>query len=668
MNTVILVVFALLSLFTFLFSKKHSYWYVFLLEIVLWITTSYLAINVLISGNEYVSELISNFYFEPLTIKIDKLSALFILVINFTALSSYIYAKNYLAPYLSKKTSFSFLLHYFNFFMLNLAMLLVVMIKDAYGFLIAWELMSLSSFILVIFESEKPEIIKAGIKYIVQMHIGYLFIVAGFVFVFKETGSFNFEGINSIVFNADYFLGLSNTELIFLLFFIGFGTKAGFFPFHAWLPHAHPAAPSHVSGLMSGVMIKMGIYGIIRVLFNLPEITLNIGIFMLLISIITGLFGVSFAIVQHDLKKLLAYHSIENIGIIGIGIGVGILGEVYHQPIVAVLGWTGALLHIVNHSLFKSLLFFSAGSIYTKTHTRDINSLGGLIKKMPYTAAAFLIGAIAISGIPPFNGFISEFIIYNGLFSGFKDIGLELPMLMLFGVLGLALIGGLALFCFTKAFGMLFLGTARTPAAENAEEVSSSMLSAKLLPVLLIIGIGLVPFYLYQFITNIIQERFPTIEFQNLSISTSFYSISLVSGILLFGIVFIYIVRKVVLKRNSVRYGPTWGCGYAYANPITNQYTATSFAANFKRIGNPIFLDKSDGIGYDETEIFPKKRPYKTHIEDVIEHKLIMPIANTLIVWMKKLAILQTGKIQDYILYPLIFIILIAFLTFRNVI
>jgi len=663
-----IVVLFILIWFTFLFSKKMSYWYVFMLELILWLVTCYLAISVLSTSVVYEKVLIQDFYFHPLTIKIDKLSALFILVINFTSLTSYIYARKYLEPYEKHKSKFIFSLHYINFFLLNFSMLLVVMLQNAFGFLLIWELMSLSSFMLVIFESNKVGVVKTGIKYLVQMHIGYLFIVAGFVIVYSITGDFSFEGIKALMFSSEAVMGIPNTFWIFLLFFVGFGTKAGFFPFHTWLPHAHPAAPSHISGLMSGVMIKMGIYGIIRVLFNFPELNFSIGLFIFLISIFTGVFGVISAIVQHDLKKLLAYHSIENIGIIGIGIGVGVLGDVFNNPLVSALGWTGALLHVVNHSLFKSLLFYSAGSVYTKTHTRDINSLGGLIKRMPFTAIAFLIGAIAISGIPPFNGFISEFLIYNGLFTSFKNVSLELPMLMSFGVLALALIGGLALFCFTKVFGMVFLGTARTQQAEHASEVHASMRISKFLSMFWIVCIGVFPIYFYNVITSIIKDRFPAVNFQNLPIVDALKWIGILGFVLIVGTVVFFGIRKLILKKRKVTYGPTWGCGYPNANPITNQYTATSFAANFKRIANPVFKDHSDRIGYRDNEIFPEKRSFTTHTEDKLEDTVIMPISNTVIIWIKKLAVLQTGKIQDYILYPLIFIILIVLLTITNII
>ena len=658
----------LLSFLTFLFSNKKAYWFVLILLSYIWAITSYHAIQVLISGNEIEQVLISNFYFGPLLIKIDKLTALFILVINFTSISSYLYAKKYLEPYENNKGKYSFSLHYLNFLMLNIGMLLVVMIHEAYGFLLVWELMSLSSFLLVIFESNNVKTLKEGVKYLVQMHISYLFIVIAFLVVYMNTGIFGFEGLKHIVISESFVLQIPNSFWIFLLFFVGFGTKAGFFPFHIWLPQAHPAAPSHVSGLMSGVMIKMGIYGIIRVLFNLPEMALSIGLFILFISIITGIYGISFSIVQNDLKKLLAYSSIENIGVIGIGIGVGVLGEVYHQPIIAVLGWTGALFHLINHSQFKSLLFYSAGSVYLQTHTRNINSLGGLIKKMPFTALAFLIGAIAISGIPPFNGFSSEFIIYNGLFEGLKEESLQLPLLMAMGILGLTVIGGLALFSFSRAFGMLFLGTPRTSKAEHAIEVPMSMRIAKTLPLLLIIAIGLFPIYVFNFVSGIINDRFPTIEIQALSVNNSLNWIGIIGFVLILTVVFLYYLRKRILKQKRVVFGSTWGCGYKFANPKTNQYTATSFSANFKRIATPIFNDVGNVIGYDLKEIFPKQRSYQTLIKDKFESKVIMPSINSLIIWFKKLAFLQTGKIQDYVLYPLFFIIITVLLTILNII
>ena len=289
---------------------------------------------------------------------------------------------------------------------------------------------------------------------------------------------------------TQYFSGHPNI-LLFLLFFIGFGIKAGFVPLHTWLPEAHPAAPSHISGVMSGVMIKMGIYGILRVLLSVQTDLLWIGTIILGVSLISGLLGVMTAILQHDLKRLLAYHSIENIGIIGIGIGLGIIGKATGNDALALLGLSGGLLHVLNHSLFKSLLFYGAGSVYRSTHTRHIDHLGGLIKKMPYTAVFFLIGSLAICGLPPFNGFISEYLIYLGMFKSLSGASLYQIITILFSIIGLTLIGGLAIFCFTKAFGIVFLGQPRSDEVSHAKESGIGMMIPQIIIIVFILMIGL---------------------------------------------------------------------------------------------------------------------------------------------------------------------------------
>jgi len=268
-----------------------------------------------------------------------------------------------------------------------------------------------------------------------------------------KTGSFDFNAIS--IYTASH--QDVTTLLLFMFFFIAFAVKAGFVPFHTWLPYAHPAAPAHISGIMSGVLIKIGIFGILRMILLIKTDYTTIGYIILTLSVVSGLYGVMLAIMQHNLKKLLAYHSIENIGIIGIGIGIGCIGLGANNPIVASLGFAGALLHTLNHALFKSLLFYTAGNVYQATHTLDIEKLGGLVKKMPQTAILFLIAAIAICGIPPFNGFISEFIIYNALYYWTQDAMMLSLLACIFSVLGLVLIGGLAMLCFTKAFGVVFL-------------------------------------------------------------------------------------------------------------------------------------------------------------------------------------------------------------------
>ena len=328
--------------------------------------------------------------------------------------------------------------------------------------------MSISSFLLVIFEHQNKNTIQAGINYFVQMHIGVLFLTAAFIWVYFSTGSFEFSAISK------FFSSHSNLWL-FLLFFAGFGIKAGFIPLHSWLPQAHPAAPSHISGIMSGVIVKLGIYGILRVVFLLNHDYTVLGEIIIIVSILTGLYGILNASVHRDFKKMLAYCTIENIGIIGIGIGLGLLGMGNGNTLLIVLGFAGALLHTLNHSLFKSLLFFTAGSVYQQTHTRDMEKLGGLIHKMPQSAILFLIGGMAIGGLPPFNGFVSEFILYSAILLGIKSIGISYITLLIFSLAGLALIGGISMLTFTKSFGTIFLGSPRTQLHHQPQEVTIGM-------------------------------------------------------------------------------------------------------------------------------------------------------------------------------------------------
>ena len=253
---------------------------------------------------------------------------------------------------------------------------------------------------------------------------------------------------------------------------MGFGIKAGFVPFHNWLPEAHPIAPSHISAIMSGVMIKTGIYGILRILMLSGGVTKFIAYFVLIIAVISALYGILYAVGQSDIKKMLAYSSIENIGIIGIGIGVGMLGLVYNHPMVAFLGFIGVHFHILNHSIFKNLLFFGAGAVYLKSHTKNMELLGGLIKKMPKTGILFLTGCIAICALPPFNGFIGEFLIYFGILKGLSINSFFNFLILIFAFAGLALVGTMALLCFTKAFSITFLGHQRSKYAENVKDES----------------------------------------------------------------------------------------------------------------------------------------------------------------------------------------------------
>jgi len=647
--------------FILFFTQKDIQYYVGLLtHLAIIIITSIWAVSAFVSATT-LSIAFMPFLGETLNFEIDQLTAFFILVINFTILTGIIYAKGYIHPYIKNKDKTEIAWHFFNFLWLHISMLLVVMLRDALAFLLVWEIMSLSSFFLVIFESEKAETLKIGIKYLIQMHIGVVFLMVAFILAYIQTGAaFSFDGLS--VYFASH-----NPFWLFILFFLGFGIKAGFIPLHSWLPHAHPAAPSHVSGVMSGVMIKMGIYGILRVLMYIHHDLFNIGVFILIISLSSGLIGVSLAIVQHDVKKLLAYHSIENIGIIGIGIGMGTIGLAEDIPILAVLGFGGGILHILNHSLFKSLLFYTAGSVYKQTHTRNIEHLGGLIKKMPKTALLFLLGALAISGLPPFNGFISEFLIYSGMFKSLHSAGLFTDVILMFSFAGLVIIGGLALFCFTKVFSIIFLGTARSSKVEQAIEVNPTMLIPNFLIGFVIILIGFVPILFMQPLSQIVALFTIDTKAINLLIP-ALNSISLSSGIFIALIGIIWLLRSWQQKRQIIKQGDTWGCGYTGANPALHQYTATSYADNFVQLSSKLVHMKKEFTDFGEAEIFPQNRVFETHSSDVFEDNLLTKPSNILLKVFYKIAVFQTGKIQHYLLYALVFLIVIFFLTYFNLI
>ncbi|MDH5379367.1 MAG: proton-conducting transporter membrane subunit [Cyclobacteriaceae bacterium] len=603
-------------------------------------------------------------------IVVDKLSAFFILVVNFTVLTGLLYAKGYLKSYLKTKNKHLMSIHYFSYVWLYFSMLLVTMVRGGLDFLIVWELMTISSFLLVIFDSEKEDILKTGINYLIQMHVGFLFLLVGFLFTGEFSGTISFDSMGVAFSSNELFevFGSHGNFWLFLIFFIGFGIKAGFIPLHAWLPHAHPAAPSHVSGVMSGVMIKMGIYGILRVLTHLQSDWMEVGVFILIISILSGLYGVMMAIVQHDLKKLLAYHSIENIGIIGIGIGLGLIGIATENHPLAVLGFGGGILHILNHSLFKSLLFYGAGSVYKSTHTRELNSLGGLIKSMPKTAIFFLLGALAICGLPPFNGFVSEFLIYSGLFKSLSSANLNMSLMFLGGITSLALIGGLAIFCFTKAFGVVFLGSARCEFPIKPVEADGSMLFSKLLVAVVIVMIGVLPNLFLQPISEVV-GMFVTSGgdvFAKTMHTTS--QVGIISGIFILVIVVLYFMRKKQQSTVAVEYGPTWGCGYTGADPAVHQYTATSYADNYKQLTKPVVGSETEYKSFSEEEIFAPARSFVSHSHDKIEDNIINKGIAWILKTMERFAVLHTGKVQHYLIYPLVFILTLFLLTLLNII
>lgn len=586
-------------------------------------------------------------------LRIDALSGWFILIINFTFITGLVYGLQYLKPYRAQTTNLS--IHYISYILVHASLIAICSLQNSLVFLFVWEIMAISSFFLIIFDHHKHETLKAGINFLVQSHISVLFLIVGFIWIAFKMNSYDFIAITTFSLTNPIFTGV----ILFFGFFIGFAIKAGFVPFHTWLPYAHPACPSHVSGVMSGVIIKIGIYGILRILLLIKSDYTTIGYIILFISVISGVYGVMLAIIQHNLKKLLAYHSIENIGIIGIGIGLGCIGLGNDNYVLIVLGFAGALLHTLNHSLFKSLLFFAAGNVYQSVHTMEIEKLGGLGKRMPHTTLLFLVAALAICGLPPFNGFVSEFLIYSGMFSQMSGANIPFLVSLIFSVFGLVIIGGLAILCFTKAFGTVFLGIPRHLFHHNPEEAGFWKLFPMYAVLVLMIFIGVYPKYFIGLLTAPLDlfvvsagNSFTSAVFP-ISDAITMISFCSIGLIVLSGLIFL--IRRSTINKSQL-VNETWGCGYVAPN-ARMQYTAGSFIRSYRKLAKPILsIQKKEK---EIKEIFPKDSSYETHSYDKTELWLIDYPLRQLKHFINRFAFFQNGNQQLYILYGIVYILLV---------
>ncbi|MDR2286972.1 MAG: hypothetical protein LBE04_05800 [Prevotellaceae bacterium] len=596
---------------------------------------------------------------------VDKLSALFLTLLNIVSVTAFWYSTGYLRSYEKKKTATELSLHYTAYLWLYCSMSGVILFRDTMTFLLFWEMMTGATFILVIFEGEQKAKLKVAISYLVQMHVCLFVLLAAFSIAESSSYSSGFDAV------ADYFSQNRNYPL-FILFFIGFGIKAGFFPFHFWLPEVHPSASGNVSGFMSGAVIKMGIYGLLRVVVCLPLSPaeswergdlFTIALIVLSVSGITSIYGIFKASRQKDIKRLLAYSSIENIGIIGLGAGMGITGAYWDEPILSFAGYTGALLHTFNHSMFKSMLFFGAGTLCKSTHTQLMNKMGGAMRTMPYTAMFFLAGAIAICALPPLNGFISEFILYNGLFSLLSSIEPARAFILLFVVLFLVLTGGMSIIAFTKAFGISFLGNSRSPENISAGE-DKFMILPLLLPFMMMLTVAFFPFTVLDLISGITRDVFYVENIVYYLLIPSLQNICIVSSTFIVLVVAVWLLRKYILSKRVVVHAPVWGCGYTAPTPKL-QYTASSFSNNLEKLLIP---SKNSETGMEviaENDLFPAGRKYGNE-QSMLKKRLIDKFLKEINDKLSKLAIFQTGKIQHYVLFALLFMALILILSYLN--
>jgi hydrogenase-4 component B len=583
-----------------------------------------------------------------LSLAIDPLSAWFSLPILGLSLLAAIYAAEYLLQYADRKNLGA---AWFFYNVLVATMVVVVTARNGILFLVAWEGMALSSYFLVVFDDEHAEVRDAGRIYLIASHLGTAFLLVFFVLLGRQAGTLDFAGIEQWI-GATGGFEPQMAGLLFVLAVIGFGSKAGFIPLHVWLPKAHPVAPSHVSAVMSGVMIKTGIYGIVRMLSLLGDPPAWWGWLLIGIGVVSGIMGVLYAIGQHDLKRLLAYHSVENIGIIALGMGVGLLGVALHEPAAAALGFGGALLHVVNHALFKGLLFLGAGAIIHGTHTADIEHLGGLLKRMPMVGVTFLIGCVAICGLPPLNGFVSEFLVYLGAFNEEILSGDAGGMASLLVIGSLALIGGLAVVAFTKAFGVIFLGAPRSEAARQARAPGLLMQAPMLI---LAAGCVLVPLAAVPIVRSL-TPALATIAGQpeqvvSEQMTTALGSLGFVAAIA----VLVFIVASILtllrfwlLWGREVGAGPTWDCGYA--RPTTRmQYSASSFAQGVTDFFALLLQTRRKLVPVRGT--FPIEASLETETPDIALERGYQPLllgAKWLLSW---LSWMQNGRVSAYILY-----------------
>jgi formate hydrogenlyase subunit 3/multisubunit Na+/H+ antiporter MnhD subunit len=577
--------------------------------------------------------------------RIDALGAFFLTVVDLGAASASLYAIGYGRHEPAPKR----VLPFYPLFLAG--MNLVVLADDAFTFLISWEFMSLTSWALVIAHHRDRNNLHAGYVYLVMASFGTLALLFAFGLLAGPDGGYAFAQIREAHPSS------AVAGLVLMLALLGAGSKAGLVPLHAWLPLAHPAAPSHVSALMSGVMTKVAVYGFVRIVMDLlGDPAWWWSIVVLALAGITCVMGVLYALMQHDLKRLLAYHTVENIGIVFIGLGLALAFAAHAMAAAAALALTAGLLHVLNHSIFKSLLFFGSGAVLTATGERDMEQLGGLIHSMPHTAFVFLVGCAAISALPPLNGFVSEWLIFQAIL-----LSPELPpwgLKFLVPAVGalLALSAALAAACFVKAFGITFLGRVRTGAAEQAHETDRWSLASMYLLAALCLVAGTLPGLLIDALapvtTSLLGQRMPVqsgVEW--LSIVPIAESRSSYNGLLVFAFIALsaslaaFAIHR--LASDRLRRGPAWDCGYPDANPVT-QYTADSFAQPIRRVfGTLVFRAREQGDMPPPGDMRPAR--FTVEIRDLVWEALYAPIARGIAYGSERLNRLQFLTIRQYL-------------------
>lgn len=603
----------------------------------------------LLSGDVSTATLPLGLPWLPWRVRLDALAGFFLLVIGFVSFAVGFYGPAYVRAFEHGRESLAVLGGFAGLFLIG--MLLVVLADDAFLFMVAWEVMSLSSYFLVAFHHDNPANRRAAFLYLLMAHVGGLAILLGYGVLAAFGGGFEFAAMRAAALPSGW------ADLAFGLAFLGFGMKAGLFPLHVWLPEAHPVAPSHISALMSGVMLKVAVYGFVRFVFDLiGEFHWQWGAAALAVGSLSALFGVLAAALQSDLKRLLAYSSVENLGIIFMGLGLSLLFLGTDHRLLGTLALVAALYHVLNHALFKGLLFLGAGAILQSSHEHDLDNMGGLLRRMPWTGLFFLIGCLSISALPPFNGFVSEWLIFQAALQAWQLDSGVLRSLVPIAMAVLALTGALVAATFVKVYGVAFLGQARSRHVRRARPVPVGMrfgqgilaagcLLLGVFPVAVIELLGRIP---GQLLNSVPPEATANgwLWLTPVSAATASYSapwlVLLLTLVVLAGV---WLLRHGTLRR--VRRCDPWDCGFA---PPTArmQYTATAFAQPIRRVFGMLFsIEETTATREDGA------RHHQLRVIDRTWDLLYVPLANVVTRASKRVVRLQSGNVRVYLAWTL---------------
>jgi formate hydrogenlyase subunit 3/multisubunit Na+/H+ antiporter MnhD subunit len=602
-------------------------------------------------------------------LRLDSLSAFLLFIIGIVTFAVGLFGPGYVRGYAHSHYSLGVLGMATGLFVAG--MQLVVIADDAFVFMIAWEIMSVASYFLVAFEHQESANRRAAFLYLLMAQIGATLILLAFGVLAAFAGDFTFDSMRASVLAPNW------AAVAFALGLLGFGLKAGIVPLHVWLPEAHPAAPSHVSALMSGVMLKIGIYGFIRLTFDLiGDVHWSWGVVLLVVGSITALYGVLYALMQHDLKRLLAYHSVENIGIIFIGLGLAMIFFGTGQPAFGVLGLIAALYHTLNHAIFKSLLFLGAGAILNHGHERNLEHMGGLIHRMPWTALFFLIGCISISALPPFNGFVSEWLTFQtalqatSLQSGVLRAVIPVTAAML------ALTGALAAACFVKVYGIAFLGQARSRRVRHAREASVGMVTAQGFLAALCIVFGVLATTTVAVLSRITTDLTGHgvaaatgkgwLWLTPVSPEVASYSAPLVLlgvGVALGVWGSVYLALRNRRRHTPVPRSEPWDCGFGSLSPRM-QYSATAFAMPIRQIFQPVWRLHEESIRDMDPRLLtkPSELRYLVHADDISWSILYQPVERLVNGAARRVGRIQTGHLRHYLAYSFFTLVLLLWL------